>query len=382
MAGPICFRPFYNISMRVTNCEILTKFGTSRIVSVNPRVSRVLTHRYRQISTSAKVSNFLQSRVSFTIATGLWVGVCGSLLVYMFKRNKQKSKNVGGSTGPGADERRHTVSRFSDKVVVITGAAGDIGGTTATAFAREGATLVLVDLPQLENVLKEKSKILKSEGASSVLHVTADVTKQEDVQRMVEYTIQKTGKINCLFNNAGIQGELRPLYEQMDEVFQRVININVFGAFLVMKYISKAMMETGQKGVIVNTSSLAGLVGPGNMAAYAASKFAVVGMTKTAAKDLAPYGIRVCAVAPGILEGKMWGTQINGNAECRKHLLGDESPVTEEEIHQQEQRMINDTPLRRLGRLSEVASVVLFLCSDEASYLTGVTLPIDGGKLR
>ena len=168
----------------------------------------------------------------------------------------------------------------------------------------------------------------------------------------------------------------------MDEVFQRVININVFGAFLVMKYISKAMMETGQKGVIVNTSSLAGLVGPGNMAAYAASKFAVVGMTKTAAKDLAPYGIRVCVVAPGILEGKMWGTQIKGNAECRKHLLGDESPVTEEEIHQQEQRMINDTPLRRLGRLSEVASVVLFLCSDEASYLTGVTLPIDGGKLR
>ena len=176
---------------------LLRTGGNTKKFTLSKLVQR-LDHRCAHSST--KISKFLQSRVSFTVATGLWVGVCGSLLFYVLKRRRQKNKDGGGLTGPGAGERHHTINRrFSDKVVVITGAAGDIGGTTATAFAREGATLVLVDLPRLENVLKEKSKILKSEGASSVLHVTADVTKQEDVQRMVEYTIQKTGKINCLF---------------------------------------------------------------------------------------------------------------------------------------------------------------------------------------
>ena len=107
------------------------------------------------------------------------------------------------------------------------------------------------------------------------------------------------------------------------------------------------------------------------MVAYAASKFAVVGMTKTAAKDLAPYGIRVCAIAPGLLEGRMWDNQVKGQTLCRKRLSGDSSEVTEGELKEQEERMLNGTPMKRLRKLSEVASVVTFLCSDAASYVTG-----------
>ena len=123
------------------------------------------------------------------------------------------------------------------------------------------------------------------------------------------------GQINCFFNNAGIQGDLAPIHHQNSECAQKVIQVNVIGAFFGLKHVSGAMAKSGG-GVIVNTASLAGLLGPRYMAAYAASKHAVIGMTKSAAKDLAPHGVRVCAVAPGILEGRMWTTQVEGKARC------------------------------------------------------------------
>lgn len=314
------------------------------------------------------------SRLPINLATGLWVVVCGSLVYYVWrKRSASKAKLAAQS----ADQLRE----FTGKAVLITGAAGDIGSATATVFAERGATLILVDLPSMKDCLEQKCKELESQGASQVFFTTADVTNSDEVEQMADFAIKKAGRIDYFFNNAGIQGELRPLHKQSDDSFRKVMLVNTYGVFLGMKYVSKAMMQAERGGVIVNTASLAGLQGPPNMVAYAASKFAVIGMTKTAAKDLAPYGIRVCAIAPGLLEGRMWHSQVKGQAECRKHSTGDNTEVTDEEMKLMEETMIGGTPLQRLGKLSEVASVVVFLCSEEASYLSGIAVPIDGGRL-
>ena len=312
------------------------------------------------------------------VATGLSIGVCGSLLYYVYhKQRVSRKKEVSSGALPTTNNHR----RFQNKVVLITGAAGDIGGATAAAFAQEGASVILVDLPHTEDTLKKKCVTLKEDGAISTSFVLADITDTEDVQKMVKHAVDKFGQIDYFFNNAGVQGDLLPLHEQQERSFELVMKVNIYGVFLGMKYVAMAMKESGQGGVIVNTASVAGFLGPPNMAAYAASKFAVVGMTKTAAKDLAPYGIRVCAIAPGLLEGRMWDNQVKGQALCRKRLSGDSSEVTEGELKEQEERMLNGTPMKRLGKLSEVASVVTFLCSDAASYVTGTTVVIDGGRL-
>lgn len=208
--------------------------------------------------------------------------------------------------------------QFAGKTVLITGAAGDIGGAAAEAFAKRGAKLVLVDLPSTAGRLLERRSELETSGAAGVHVIPADVTQQEDVKVMVEEAVKLCGRVDCCFNNAGIQGELLPVHKQSPAVFQKTIDVNVMGVFLGMKYVSSAMIRAGGGGVIVNTASLAGLEGPASMAAYAASKFAVVGMTKSAAKDLGPHGIRVCAIAPGLLEGKMWTSQVRGKALCRR----------------------------------------------------------------
>lgn len=323
--------------------------------------------------------NSSQSRFTSYLATGLSLGVCGSLLYYVVHK---RSINIQRKEEPHNNELSSNVLKgFQNKVVVISGAAGDIGGSTAFAFAKEGATVILVDLPRTVDALKEMCVRLKNEGAPNASFVLTDMTNVEDVQKMVKETLNLFGRVDYFFNNAGVQGDLLPLHEYREQNFELVMNVNILGVFLGMKYVAKAMKESGQGGVIINTASLAGFQGPPNMIAYAASKFAVVGMTKTASKDLAPYGIRVCAIAPGLLEGRMWDTQVKGQALCRKRLNTEASEVTEAELRAQEERMISGTPMRRLGKLTEVASVVTFLCSDAASYLTGTTISIDGGRL-
>ena len=162
--------------------------------------------------------------------------------------------------------------------------------------------------------METNSNLLLKEGAGNVLVLQTDMTKEEEVQKMVEDTVKAYGGIDCFFNNAGIQGELNPLHKQSVDTFKHTLLVNTVGVFLGMKYVSLAMIEAKKGGVIVNTSSLAGLLGAPNMTAYVASKFAVTGMTRTAAKDLAPHDIRVCGVAPGLLEGKMWESQVRGQA--------------------------------------------------------------------
>lgn len=321
----------------------------------------------------SKLSRVLNSNVSFRLANVFYAGVIGTLILYAFRRRRKKKRQCMGASAAG--------SRFRNKTVIITGGAGDIGMNAALAFAREDASVYLVDLPRLEEDLMEKCKELEKEGAKSAGYVICDVTNDEDVKKMVKSVIGSAGHIDVFFNNAGIQGTLKPIHKYDDEEFKKVLSVNVYGVFLGIKYVSRAMIEAGSSGVIINTASVAGLLGPPNMAAYGASKHAVVGLTKTAAKDLAPHGIRVCAIAPGILEGKMWDTQIRGHVVCRKEMQGDDGEVSPEEIMEQEARMIDGTPLKRQGKLSEVASVVTFLSSDDASYLTGITVPIDGGRI-
>ena len=340
----------------------------------------------RNFSNGSKWERALYSPASpltSRLATVFWVFVGGSLLYYIWKKKKGTGSKKDVTCTEGV-AKVPLQGQFSGKTVLITGAAGDIGSATATAFAKQGATLILADLPSKQDELEKKCSELEALGTvNNSFYITVDMTSAEDVKKMTKFAIEKSPKdqIDCFFNNAGIQGALRPLHEQGDDSFLKVMHVNAYGVFLGMKYVGTAMKNSGGGGVIVNTASLAGLLGPPDMAAYAASKFAVVGMTKTGAKDFAPYGIRVCAIAPGILEGKMWDSQIKGRTECRKRLAGDETEVSEVELKSTEQRMIDGTPLKRLGRLSEVASVVTFLCSSDASYLTGIVIPVDGGRL-
>ena len=210
---------------------------------------------------------------------------------------------------------------------------------------------------------------------STGLVIHCDVTKPDEVQTFVSQAVSKFGKIDFLFNNAGVQGRFKPTNAYPEDDFSQVLKVNVEGVFLCLKYMSQAMIKTGG-GVIVNTASLAGMVGPPNMLAYSASKHAVVGMTKTAAKDLASHNIRVCAISPGLVEGKMWDKQATGQAHCQE---SDEEPCSVDEV---KAKMLTGTPLKRVGRLDEIASVVAFLFSDDASYLTGTIIPIDGGRLQ
>ena len=212
--------------------------------------------------------------------------------------------------------------RFYGRTAVITGAAGDIGSATAESFAVQGASVVLVDLPKTTKVLQDLASRLRELGATAVLVAPGDVTNKDDILGVIEKSLETYGEIDYYFNNAGIQGQLLPIHLQDEKMFKTVSDINIYGVFLGIKYASRAMIQSKKGGVIINTSSLAGLLGPPNMAAYAASKHAVIGLTKTAAKDLAQYGIRVCAVSPGLLEGRMWSSQVRGQARCRKDPEG------------------------------------------------------------
>ena len=266
----------------------------------------------------------------------VWSVACAAVgatsIVFWATSRKEASLSVASCTGEysavdakmrGKDDSSAPFSRrFLGKTIVITGAAGDIGEATAEAFAREGASVVLVDLPVMEGRLQKQASTLARMGASKVVVAGRDVTNAEDMQQMVDTTMRTCGRIDFFFNNAGIQGELKPIHEQNEATFKRLLDVNVFGVFLCMKLVSRAMMQSQSKGVIVNTASLAGMCGPPNMGAYAASKHAVIGLTKVAARDLAVHGIRVCAVSPGLLEGKMWSTQVKGQAECRKRIAG------------------------------------------------------------
>jgi len=203
-----------------------------------------------------------------------------------------------------SDTKEKRLKRFGGKVVLITGGAGDLGNTTARLFAEEGARLVLFDLPSTEPKLKQLVTELLSLGSLAVIYVCGDVTNVEDVKKAVQSSVDEFGGIDILFNNAGILST-GPLQLTDEAMFKKVQDVNVYGIFLMMKYVSNRMIESGKGGIIINMSSVGGLLGFDVAFAYCASKFAISGMTRAAAKSLARHNIRVCALAPSYLEGTL-----------------------------------------------------------------------------
>jgi NAD(P)-dependent dehydrogenase (short-subunit alcohol dehydrogenase family) len=247
---------------------------------------------------------------------------------------------------------------FTGKVVLVTGGTSGIGRETALQFARSGARVVVAGRRQPEG--DAVAREIAAAGGEA-LFVQADLSREEDVQRLVDRTLQRFGRLDVAFNNAGVE-QSGPLAEATVDDYRRTFDVNVLGVVLSMKYEVPAMLRTGG-GSIINTSSVLGHIATPGSGLYNASKHAVEGLTKTAALEYAKQGIRVNAVAPAATETEMIDRFVGaGDTEGRRQLAA---------IH----------PIGRLGRTSEVASAVLYLASDGASFVTGTSLPVDGGWL-
>jgi len=257
-----------------------------------------------------------------------------------------------------------TAPRFDGKIALITGAAGGIGRAAAVRFAAEGARVGLVDVSR-EGLRESLAAVEKAGGTG--LTVEADVTRSADVTRYAAAVAERFGGIDCFFNNAGILGAVRPLVDYPEDVFDRVLAVNVKGVWLGIKTVAPLLRARGG-GVIVNTASTAGLRGSrANLVAYIASKHAVVGLTRTAALELAPDRIRVNAVCPSPIETDMV-----------RQLEEGHNPANPSAVHDRMARVI---PMRRYGTPEEVAALVTFLCSADAVYITGGIYPVDGGSM-
>lgn len=238
------------------------------------------------------------------------------------------------------------------KVAIVTGAGSGIGKAAAILFASEGAKVACADISGAESATAEQI-------GPNALAIRADVSKTADVQAMINATVSRFGRLDIIFNNAGIEGIQATTADYGEDDFDRVIAINLKGVFLGMKYAIPEMLKTGG-GSIINTSSVAGLVGFPNIVAYCASKGAVVQMSKTTALEYATQKIRVNAICPGVI----WTPMVE--------RFGGGSEAGREAMSQME-------PVGRMGTSEEVAALALYLASDEAAFVTGTAIPIDGG---
>ncbi len=252
------------------------------------------------------------------------------------------------------------MARFTDKVAVITGGAGGIGKAAGQLFARDGAQVLLVDLD--EDALQAAVKEI---GSDQVSYCVADVTQPKQVQAYVDTAVNRYGGIDCFMNNAGVFGVIKPISDYPIEVFDKVIDVNLKGVWLGLKYVMPAMQQRGG-GSIVITSSIAGVSGGAGSWAYVASKHAVIGLMRTASNEGAPDNIRVNTVNPTAVDTAMM------------RILEDElAPGAGEAAKQQIETGI---PLQRYGRPEDVANMMAYLCSDDGSFCTGSVYMVDGGS--
>lgn len=243
------------------------------------------------------------------------------------------------------------------KVALITGGTTGIGRDTAVLFAKHGLKVVITGRRETEG--NETISLVRAAGGDGIF-VRGDVSKSADAQAMVQKTVEKFGRLDIAFNNAGIEGNWKPLPEWTEEEFDQVIDINVKGTWLSLKYEIPQMLKQGG-GAIVNMSSVAGLIGAAGASAYIASKHAIIGLTRTAALECAKSRIRVNAVCPAVIETAM-AERAFGDPEVSKWVLAQH-------------------PIGRFGKPMEVAEAVLWMCSEKASFMTGHYIVVDGGML-
>ncbi|KRB73562.1 SDR family oxidoreductase [Noviherbaspirillum sp. Root189] len=249
-----------------------------------------------------------------------------------------------------------TGKTFAGKSVLVTGGGSGIGRAAALSFAAEGARVAVSDVDATGG---EQTVSLIAQAGGDAIFIRADVSQSAQVQAMIDTVVSRFGRLDCAFNNAGIEIEHQPLAESDEATFDRIMNVNVKGVWLCMKHEIAQMLKQGG-GSIVNTASVAGLVGAPTQPIYAGSKHAVVGMTRTAAAEYGRAGIRINAVCPGVIRTPMMDRAIEREPRRQKMI---------EKIH----------PIGRLGEAQEIGNAALWLLSDSASFVTGHQLAVDGG---
>ncbi|MET4052523.1 NAD(P)-dependent dehydrogenase (short-subunit alcohol dehydrogenase family) [Frigoribacterium sp. PvP054] len=257
------------------------------------------------------------------------------------------------------------MQRFTDKVVLVTGGGSGLGRAAAVRLASEGAKLALVDVSE-KGLADSEAAVLEAVAGAEVLTVVADVSSEDDVARYVSATVERFGRIDGFFNNAGIEGRQNLTERFGADEFDKVVSINLRGVFLGLEKVLGVMRAQGDGGAVVNTASVGGIRGVGNQSGYAAAKHGVVGLTRNSAVEYGEFGIRVNAIAPGAI----WTPMVE--ASMRQIDADDPKGAAEQ--------FIQVNPTKRYGEAAEIASVVAFLLSDDATYVNAAVVPIDGGQ--